>query len=67
MVAADLYFRDCTETVLRTAEDFALAACLAVQVSLISETDESICNFTRMMTALLSRRTHLVGTVIEFV
>jgi len=67
MVAADLYFRNCTETVLRTAEDFALAACLAVQVSLISEADKPICNFTRTMTALLSRRTDSVGTVIEFV
>jgi len=36
------------------AEDFALAACLAVQLSPISETGKSICNFTRTTTALLA-------------
>lgn len=55
MVAADLYLSDCTETVLRTAEDLAFAACLAVQVSLLREACECICIFVRKMTALFIR------------
>ena len=67
MVAADLYLSDRTETVLRTVEDFTLTTCLAVPVSPLGETGESICVFARTMTAPLASRTHLAGTIIEFV
>ena len=67
MVAADLYLSDGAETMPRTAEDLAFAACLAVQVLPLSESDDPICILTRTMTAPLASGTHLIGIIIEFV